>query len=198
MTTPSVADPFERRRSSSAPADAWADAVHRPRGHLLERSSRRPSRTSTSWSTEAGGATAATGLGAALVAGPRHGRSHLGLRLPALALRSDGRSSIKGIDISDSTVAPPSSAARARHGSCGHFVQRRVWPLRRDRPWLRHHHPLRPHDPDRWSRRGTWSSPGQLVGTHGTARGRVTGVHLHFEVRIDGHAVDPMDFLPQP
>jgi len=38
---------------------------------------------------------------------------------------------------------------------------------------------------------------GQLVGTMGRT-GRVTGTHHHFEVRIDGHAVDPMDFLPQP
>ncbi|MFK7929508.1 MAG: M23 family metallopeptidase [Myxococcota bacterium] len=38
---------------------------------------------------------------------------------------------------------------------------------------------------------------GQLVGKMGRS-GRVTGVHLHFEVRVDGHAVDPMDFLAPP
>lgn len=38
---------------------------------------------------------------------------------------------------------------------------------------------------------------GTPVGTMGRT-GRVTGTHLHFEVRIDGHAVDPMDFLPEP
>lgn len=45
--------------------------------------------------------------------------------------------------------------------------------------------------------KGDQVSRGDQVGTMGRT-GRVTGTHLHFEVRIDGHAVDPMDYLPGP
>ena len=37
-------------------------------------------------------------------------------------------------------------------------------------------------------------SRGQLIGDMG-ASGRVTGVHLHYEVRVDGKAVNPMIFI---
>ncbi len=41
---------------------------------------------------------------------------------------------------------------------------------------------------------GTPVSAGQIIGQIGTT-GRAHGAHVHFEVRIDGHAVDPKPYL---
>jgi len=45
-------------------------------------------------------------------------------------------------------------------------------------------------------RQGEYVEQGELLGTIGTT-GQSTGPHLHFEVRLEGHAVDPMDYLPR-
>ncbi len=42
--------------------------------------------------------------------------------------------------------------------------------------------------------RGTPVSAGQIIGQIGTT-GNAHGAHVHFEVRIDGHAVDPKPYL---
>ena len=43
-------------------------------------------------------------------------------------------------------------------------------------------------------RKGQRVDAGQRLGTIGST-GRSTGPHLHFEVRIDDHAVDPLDYI---
>lgn len=46
-------------------------------------------------------------------------------------------------------------------------------------------------------RRGDRVSRGQLIGLAGST-GRSTAPHLHFEIRKDGRAVDPLQFVRQP
>lgn len=44
---------------------------------------------------------------------------------------------------------------------------------------------------------GDWVDAGQVIATVGTT-GQTTGPHLHFELLIDGDAVDPLEHLPTP
>jgi murein DD-endopeptidase MepM/ murein hydrolase activator NlpD len=44
------------------------------------------------------------------------------------------------------------------------------------------------------TRKGARVERGEMIGTVGTS-GRTTGVHLHFEVRSGGKAVDPLRYL---
>ncbi len=41
---------------------------------------------------------------------------------------------------------------------------------------------------------GTWVEKGDLIGYVGST-GRSTGPHLHYEVRIDGEAVNPVPYM---
>jgi murein DD-endopeptidase MepM/ murein hydrolase activator NlpD len=41
---------------------------------------------------------------------------------------------------------------------------------------------------------GTWAEKGQIIGKVGQT-GRATGSHLHFEIRKNNRAIDPMLFL---
>lgn len=43
--------------------------------------------------------------------------------------------------------------------------------------------------------RGSYAEPGSMIGEFG-AVGQSTGPHLHFELRKNGQAVDPAQFLP--
>jgi murein DD-endopeptidase MepM/ murein hydrolase activator NlpD len=44
-------------------------------------------------------------------------------------------------------------------------------------------------------KKGDLVNQGDLIGKSG-ATGRVTGPHLHFEVRVDGARLDPEKYLP--
>lgn len=99
-----------------------------------------------------------------------------------------------GIDISDSRGTPivsvaPGTVIRATYnGGYGRFVE------------VDHGYGITTrygHMHRLLVREGDTVEAGTLVGTMGRT-GRATGTHLHFEVRIDGHAVDPLEFLPAP
>ena len=51
------------------------------------------------------------------------------------------------------------------------------------------------HMKGEWVQVGDWVEQGQLIGEVGST-GNSSGPHVHFEVRVDGERVDPMDYLP--
>jgi len=51
------------------------------------------------------------------------------------------------------------------------------------------------HMKGEWVRVGDWVERGQLIGEVGST-GNSSGPHLHFEIRVDGERVNPLDFLP--
>jgi murein DD-endopeptidase MepM/ murein hydrolase activator NlpD len=44
---------------------------------------------------------------------------------------------------------------------------------------------------------GKWVGRGSVIGFAGATGIRVTGVHLHFELRHNGVPIDPAPFLPK-
>jgi len=51
------------------------------------------------------------------------------------------------------------------------------------------------HNEENYVRAGDWVERGQVIATAGST-GRVTGVHLHFEIRLGGRKYDPLFWLP--
>lgn len=51
------------------------------------------------------------------------------------------------------------------------------------------------HNSSLFVKEGDWVDAGQIIATVGTT-GQSTGPHLHFEVMVDGEAVDPLEYLP--
>ncbi len=57
------------------------------------------------------------------------------------------------------------------------------------------HETLYAHLSEIWVVQGQWVAQGATIGTVGST-GWTTGPHLHFEVRVGGAAVDPLNYLP--
>ncbi|MCB9764878.1 MAG: M23 family metallopeptidase [Alphaproteobacteria bacterium] len=51
------------------------------------------------------------------------------------------------------------------------------------------------HNSSLFVKEGDWVDRGQIIATVGTT-GQTTGPHLHFELTVDGQAIDPLEYLP--
>ncbi|MCB9743266.1 MAG: M23 family metallopeptidase [Alphaproteobacteria bacterium] len=52
------------------------------------------------------------------------------------------------------------------------------------------------HNSSLFVKEGDWVEAGQVIATVGST-GQATGPHLHFELRVDGEFVDPLEYLPR-
>jgi len=97
-----------------------------------------------------------------------------------------------GIDLGAPTGTPIAAAASGQivlvsaGGGYGNYVV-----IRHDNG----HETLYAHLSEVWVVQGQWVAQGESIGAVGST-GWSTGPHLHFEVRVGGAAVDPLNYLP--
>ncbi|MCR4963985.1 MAG: M23 family metallopeptidase [Firmicutes bacterium] len=99
-----------------------------------------------------------------------------------------------GLDIAAGRGTPIAAAAAGqvieagwKNDAYGYAVM-----LRHDRRLVT----LYAHCDELWVQEGQWVAQGQTLGLVGLT-GHTTGPHVHFEVRLNGECVNPLEYLPQ-